>query len=256
MKIININHFIYLFLFLVIISCSNDDDATIPIDETKVENLKPLGTSASDLLSQNTYSSLTVELAFRSGYRPTQRTIDDFKTFIENRVHKPDGIIFVETEISSPFVDIQTLDDIKEIENEQRNYYTLEDDIAVFIYFTDAKSSSDTDTTVTLGTSYLNTSIVVYEKTIRDVSVSQNIDLYLIEETTLQHEFGHLFGLVNIQEDDIHSEHEDLAHRKHCIVESCLMYYESNLASSLRNRVSVPVLDPLCIEDLQAKGGK
>ena len=256
MKIISINHFFYLFLFLVIISCSSDDDTTIPIDEAKAENLKPLGTSASDLLSLNTYTSLTVELAYNSGYRPTQATIDDLKTFLENRVYKPDGIIFVETEIITPFVDSQTIDDIKEIENEQRNYYTVEDDIAVFIYFTQAKSSSDTNTAVTLGTAYLNTSIVVYEKTLRDVSNSQNIGLYLLEETTLQHEFGHVFGLVNIQEDDIHSEHEDLAHKKHCIVENCLMYYESNLASSLRNRVSIPVLDPLCIEDLQAKGGK
>tara|TARA_R110000787_G_scaffold89678_6_gene189700 strand:+ start:17203 stop:18000 length:798 start_codon:yes stop_codon:yes gene_type:complete len=256
MKIIKINHFFFLFSFLVIISCSSDDDVTTPIDETKVENLKPLGTSASDLLSQNIYSSLTVELAYNSGYRPTQATIDDFKTFLEDRVHKPDGIIFVETEISSPFVDSQTLDEIKEIENEQRNYYTVEDDIAVFIYFTHAKSSSDTETAVTLGTAYLNTSIVVYEKTIRNVSVTQNTNLYLLEETTLQHELGHLFGLVNIQGDDIHAEHEDLAHKKHCIVENCLMYYESNLSSFLRNKVSVPALDPLCIEDLQAKGGK
>jgi predicted Zn-dependent protease len=256
MKIIKINHFFFLFLSLVIISCNSDDDITNPINETKAENLKPLGTSASDLLSQNTYASLTVELAYNSGYRPTQETIDDFKIFLENRVYKPDGITFVETEVSSPFVDSQTLDDIKEIENEQRNYYTLEDDITVFIYFTQAKASTDTNTAVTLGTAYLNTSIVVYEKTIRDVSISQNTSLYLLEETTLQHEFGHLFGLVNIQDDDIHSEHEDLAHKKHCIIENCVMYYESNLSSSLRNKVSVPVLDQLCIEDLQAKGGK
>ncbi len=256
MKIKFFSPLFLIFTFFIIISCSNDDNPVVPVDEAKAENLKPLGTSAADLLSQNTYSSLTVELAFRSGYRPTQETIDDFKLFLEERVNKPDGIVFVETEIISPFVDTQTIDDIKEIEDEQRNYYTVEDDIAVFIYFTHAKASTDTETTVTLGTAYLNTSIVVYEKTIRDVSESQNSDLYLLEETTLQHEAAHLFGLVNIQEDDIHSEHEDLAHKKHCIVESCLMYYQSNISSSFRNRVIVPILDPLCIEDLQAKGGK
>ncbi len=255
MKIIKINQFFFLLSFLIILSCNSDDDAT-PIDETKIENQKPLGTSASDLLSDNTYTSITIEIAYNSGYRPTQATLDDFKTFIEDRVNKPDGITFVETEINSPFVESQTIQDIKDIENEQREYYTVLDDIAVFIYFTGAKASSDTETTITLGTAYLNTSLVVYEKTLRDVSVQQNVDIYLLEETTLQHELVHLFGLVNIQEDDIHSEHEDLAHKKHCIVESCLMYYQSNISSSFRNMVNVPLLDPLCIEDLQAKGGK
>lgn len=255
MKIIHIKHFFFFFSFLMILSCSSDDDSA-PIDETKIENQKALGTSASDLLSQNAYTSLTVEIAYNSGYRPTQQTIDDFKTFLEDRVNKPAGITYVETEINSPFVETQTIQEIKEIENEQREYYTVEDDIAVFIYFTGAKASTDTETAVTLGTAYLNTSIVVYEKTLREVSTNQNLDLYLLEETTLQHEAAHLFGLVNIQEDDIHSEHEDLAHKKHCIVESCLMYYQSNITSSFRNMVSVPLLDPLCIEDLQAKGGK
>ena len=256
MKFIKFNHFFLLFTFLIIISCSNDDDSGVPIDETKAENLKPLGTSASDLLSSNTYSSLTVELAFTAGFRPSQEAINDFKIFLEDRVNKPDGIVYVETEINTPFVDTQTIEDIKAIEDEQRNYYTVENDIAVFIYFTHAKASTDTETTVTLGTSYLNTSMVIYQQTLREVSVSQSVDLYLLEETTLQHEFGHLFGLVNILEDDIHSEHEDLAHKKHCIVENCLMYYKSNISSAFRNRVSVPLLDPLCIEDLQAKGGK
>lgn len=255
MKIVKINHFFFLILFLIILSCSSDDD-TVPIDESKVENLKALGTSASDLLSQNTYKSLTVEIAYNTGYRPTQETINDFKTFLEDRVNKPDGIVFVETEIDSPISSSQTLDEIKETENEHRNYYTVENDISVFIYFTQTASSTDTETSVTLGTAYLNTSIVVYEKTLRDLSTNQNLDLYLLEETTIQHETGHLFGLVNIQEDDIHNEHEDTAHQKHCIVENCLMYYEINLSSSFRNMLNVPLLDPLCIEDLQAKGGK
>jgi predicted Zn-dependent protease len=162
----------------------------------------------------------------------------------------------VETEIITPYVESQTIDDIREIEDEQRIHYTVADDIAIFIYFSHAQASTDSEISVTLGTAYRNTSVVIYQQTIREVSISQNSDLYVLEETTLQHEIGHLFGLVNILEDDIHSEHEDLAHRKHCKVESCLMYFETNLPGSFRNRINVPSLDSLCIEDLQAKGGK
>jgi predicted Zn-dependent protease len=256
MKFLKFFPFILLFSLLILFSCSSDDDSNSSEDNSKAENLKPLGVSASDLLSQNTYTSLTVELAYSSGYRPMQQTLDDFKTFLSSRINKPDGITFIETEITTPLVSTQSLEEIKELEAVQRTQYTVGDDIAVFVYFTHAKADTDTDISVTLGTAYLNTSMVVYEQTLRNISASQNTDLYLLEETTIQHEVGHLFGLVNIQNDDIHTDHEDLAHRKHCFVEDCLMYYESNLKSYFRSRTFVPQLDPLCIEDLQAKGGK
>jgi len=256
MKIIKFNYLFFLFSFLVILSCSSDDDSSEEIDDSKTENLKALGLSASDLLSDNTYKGLTVELSYSSGYRPTQQTIDDFKIFLEERVNKPGGITFIETQIERPEGGTVTINQIKEIEDEKRTIYTEGDEIGVYIYFTHAKANTDTESTVTLGTAYLNTSIVIYEQTLVDVTSSQNSSLYILEETTLQHEFGHLFGLVNIQGDDIHSEHEDLSHRKHCFVEDCLMYFKSNTRQFYRNRVSVPILDPLCIEDLQAKGGK
>lgn len=256
MKLYKLNFFILLLSFLVITSCSSDDDSDNSSNDPRAENMKPLGVAASDLLSDNTYTSLTVELAYTSGLRPMQETIDAFKVFLEERLYKPDGITFIETEIITPLVETQSIGDILEIEVEQRTQYTVGDEIAVFVYFTHAKSDNDTETTKTLGTAYLNTSIVVYEQTLRNLSTSQDFDLFILEETTVQHEFAHLLGLVNLRDDDIHDNHEDTVHGSHCIVEDCLMYFASNRSQSFRNRISVPVLDPLCIEDLQAKGGK
>ena len=55
-------------------------------------------------------------------------------------------------------------------------------------------------------------------------------------------------------------DHEDLAHAKHCVVEDCLMYFESDTKSTIveyfSGRQRIPELDPLCIADLKAKGGK
>lgn len=250
-----LNYFIFLYSFLFLLSCSSDDSNN-NTNSLSAENVKSLGVSAADLLSNNTYSSLTIEFAFAKGFRPSQETIDAFRVFLEERINKPGGIVFVETEIITPFVDTQSISEIREIEAEQRNHYTVEDDIAVFIYFTHAKSEGDTEVTKTLGTAYYNTSLVVYEQTLRDLNISQGYDLFILEETTIQHEFSHLLGLVNLRNDDIHGNHEDTAHGNHCIIEDCLMYYTSNNFSSFRNRNSVPILDPLCIEDLQAKGGK
>lgn len=251
-----LNYFIFLFSFLFILSCSSDDNSNNNTNDPRAENIKSLGVSAADLLSDNSYTSLTVEFAFSEGLRPRQESLDAFKIFLEERLHKPDGITFIETEISTPFVDTQSIEEIRTLEAEQRTHYTVGDDIAVFIYFSHAISEGDTEATKTLGTAYYNTSLVVFEQTLRNLNASQGFDLFILEETTLQHEFSHLLGLVNLQNDDIHGNHEDTAHGNHCIIEDCLMYYTSNRSSSFRNRSTVPVLDPLCIEDLQAKGGK
>jgi len=245
-----------LFSLLIIFSCSNDDDSDNETFNPRSENIKEIGVSSRDLLSANNYKSLTIEFAYSPGFRPKQQTLDDFKTFLEERLHKPDGIIFIETLISIPFQESQTLQDIKTIEANKRTIYTEGDDISVFVYFSGSNYSSDTQTSLTLGISYYNTSLVVFEKTLRNLVASQDFDLYILEETTLQHELGHLLGLVNIQNDDIHQSHEDLAHGKHCKVEDCLMYYENNNGKTIKRRASVSLLDPLCLEDIQAKGGK
>ena len=256
MKHSNFKFLIFLFSFLIFFSCNKDDDTDEILNDPKAENLKALGTSAEDLLSDDIYDKLIVEFAYTAGFRPLQETIDSFRQFLEQRLNKPGSIVFIETEISTPLVENQSIADIREIEANQRTAYTDGDTIAVFVYFTHANSENDTEISKTLGTAYYNTSLVVFEQTLLDLAVSPQFDLFILEATTFQHEFGHLLGLVNIREDDIHENHEDTVHSNHCIVEECLMYFESNNSQSLKNKVSVPALDPLCIEDLQAKGGK
>ncbi len=254
-----INNTIFLFFILfgfVFTSCKKDTESAI--DDSKAENLKALGVSAEDLLSNDIYKSMTVELVYTQSYRPLQESIDAFKNFLTERVNKPDGITYIERTIPDPSGFPFTLAEIKEIENQNRTEYTVGDNIAVYIFFSNGNSSSDTNTLKTLGSAYRNTSMVIYQKTLVEVSASQGIILSTLETTTLNHEFAHIFGLVNIQDDDIHQYHEDISHNKHCKVEGCLMYFESNSRSAqmLKGRSVLPQLDSLCVEDLQVKGGK
>jgi len=245
---------ILLFPFLVLTSCKNDDTEEI-VTDPHAENLKTLGTSAEDILSNDTYTSLTVEFAYSNEFRPLQETIDNFRDFLNARLNKPGGITFVETVIITPLESNYTISEIKELEAEKRTKYTSGNNIALFIFFANANFQNDTNSSVTLGTAYMNTSIVIFEKTLREISDTQGIDLFILEASTLQHEFGHILALVNLRNDDIHQVHEDPLHENHCVVEKCLMYFESTSTRSLLKRRSIPELDPLCIADLQAKGG-
>jgi hypothetical protein len=252
--------FLFLWISLSLISCKDDDSDGSPVDPT-AENKKALGVSAEDLLSDDIYKKLRIELVTTTSYQPEAASIQAFRNFISERVFKPGGIQFIERQIpdqaGAPF----SLDKIKEFEEEFRTQYTLGNDIAVYIFFSNGSSTNDTQSSVTLGTAYRNTSIVIYQKTLEIITQAEPELLPLLEQTTLEHEFGHILGLVNLQNDDIHSAHEDPNSAKHCVVEECLMYFDAtnvgrSALSRLFTRGVVPQLDPLCIADLQAKGGK
>lgn len=239
-------------ILLIVSSCKKDDDTIV--DDSKAENLLGLGESAEDILSDDIYKSLVVEFVYSNGFRPEQRTIDNFRQFLNSRVNKPGGITIVETVIAPPAGEPYTTQEIRDIEAANRTKYTTDDQIAIYVFFANGNAQGDTDSSVTLGTAYRNTSIVIYQETLQ----SLDVDRFLVEATTLRHELGHLFGLVNILNDDIHSDHEDPDNNKHCVVEDCIMFFASTIPSTLPNPTEndIPMFDALCIEDLQAKGGK
>ncbi|MEL6811762.1 MAG: membrane metalloprotease [Bacteroidota bacterium] len=259
MRTFSFKLFILCFGLLAVVSCKSDDDEQV-IEDPFAENKKRLGTSAEDILSSDIYKSLTVELVFAEDFRPSQASLDNLRDFLTARVNKPQGINFVQTVVPEQPNDPFDIDEIKEIEDRLRTKYTNGDEIAVYIFFSNGSSSNDTQTSVTLGTAYRNTSIVIYERTLQVITEGDAELLSIIESTALNHEFGHILGLTNIIGDDIHQEHEDLDNLKHCFVEDCLMYFQAtnvtrNKLDRMMRMAEVPALDPLCIGDLQAKGG-
>ncbi len=243
----------------VLISCKSDDND--PSEDPTLANKQTTGTSSEDFLRDTDFTSLTLEFVYADGFQPEAGTINALVEFIVDRLHKPGDITVVQNIIPTPEGASFNINKILEIEEEHRSIYNDGSNLAVYIFFANKSSSNDTSSRVTLGSAYRNTSIVVYKKTINDVAISNGINIPLAEMTTLNHEFGHLLGLVNLQQDDIHQAHEDTQNSKHCMVEDCLMFFETTgnraaIASALSRKSMVSDLDPLCIEDLQAKGGK
>ena len=245
---------------LGVVSCKKSVQENDPEVDLKAQNRLSLGLSAEDILSSDTFPSITIEFVYFGFYRPTDLAIANFRGFLNKHLNKQGGINIIETRVpevqGAPF----TTQELIEIEDENRTQYTSGDNIAVYVFFANGASVNDTSTRITLGTAYLNTSIVIYEKTLQTFAASNSsVELSTIETTTLQHEFGHILGLVNLRDDDIHTAHEDIGHPKHCIVEDCLMYFESNSRSKVLERFSgrakTRQLDALCIADIQAKGG-
>lgn len=248
----------------VVVSCSKDSDSEDNGNGNNGNgndisaNQQPTGTSANDLLSDATYTSMVVELVYVQGFEPTQTAVNNFVSFLEDRTFKPNGITVETRAIASPGNGPYTNQEIANIEDANRTKYNTSNQIAVWAFFADSESASNTNDGVVLGTAYRNTSFVIYEETIHGLSDSAfEPNRSVLEATVINHEFGHILGLTNLGT-DLQSDHEDPEHPKHCNVESCLMYWTAETGSGLDSLMggSAPELDPQCIADLQANGGQ
>ncbi len=247
-------------LMLILASCASDDTSDI-IDgpgNNGNANFRNTGASAEELLRDDTYNQLEVELIYVNGIRPETASIDNLKSFLQQRLNKSGGINFVEKDITDNTGANYTIEEVSDLEEANRGSYTRDNIIAVSIIFADKPNEKDEGNSVVLGTAYRNTSLVIYQNTVERFSGGLGQPSRINLETTVyNHEFGHLMGLVNLGT-PLQSTHEDPSNKNHCNVEGCLMFFEINGGNVLNmmNMTSIPQLDAQCIADLQANGGK
>lgn len=256
MKFIKIS---LLVLILSVFSCSPDDESnTLENGINKSFNLKTTGSSANDFLSASKYSSLVIEILYVQNFRPNAQTLTNLKSFMEQRLNKPGGITIIETQIASPGGSPYTIDEIAKIETDNRTKYNNTGVLALYGLFLDGSFTDDTSNSFTLGIAYRNTSFVLFENSIRNLSDNINepnrVDL---ETTVILHELCHLLGLVSLGS-PMQTEHIDEAHGKHCDNQNCLMFWQTENSSVLQmmSTGNVPQLDANCLADLKANGGK
>lgn len=239
-------------------SCSSDDSQNDALNNTQANKLN-VGASANDLLSDTTFSSLVVEVVYVEGFEPSQTAISNFVSFLENRTYKPNGITVQKRAISPPGLTPYTNQEIIAIEDANRLLFNNSNQIAVWAFFADGASANNTDSGVVLGTAYRNTSFVIYQETIQQLTSGTITNTTpILESTVITHEFGHILGLTNLGT-PLQTNHEDLEHPKHCNIESCLMYWKAESGNGVMSMISggsIPQLDAQCIADLQANGGK
>ncbi len=249
---------IVLFVFM---SCSSDDSQTDngTNSEATQANALSVGVSANDLLSANTFTSLVVEVVYVDGFEPSQTAINNFVSFLENRINKPEGITVQKRSIPSTGLSPYTNQDIIAIEEANRTQFNTNNQIAVWMFFADGESVNNTDTGIVLGTAYRNTSFIIYQEMIEQLTSGTVLNTTPILETTvINHEFGHILGLTNLGS-ATQTNHEDVDHPRHCNVDSCLMYWQAETSNGVMDMISggsAPQLDAQCIADLQANGGK
>lgn len=243
---------LFIIFFILFFSCKKQN-TTIP-----ATGGSPTLITAKEYLSSANYDKLTIQVQYVNGLQPTQTAIDNLKNFLQQRLNKPNGIEIVYSSINSPGRSVYTIEDIRTVESNNRTIQSNGKTIAAYILFIDGDYSQNSGNLKTLGVAYGPSSMVIFEKTIRDLSGGLGQPSVSSVETTVnEHEFCHILGLVN-NGTNMTVAHQDEPHGKHCNNNNCLMYYATETSDLVNNLIgnNIPSLDNNCISDLKANGGK
>lgn len=255
MNVINKQFWLLLVLSLVLSSCSVDETDK---KESSASHKLPIGASANDFLSDENYTAVKIEIVYVTGFAPTESALTELRSFFNKYTYKPDGIIIETRAIGAPNLGTYSLEELRSIEEKHRTAFTSGSTLGAFIFFADNKSETAAADKTVIGKAYRNTSMVIFEKEVRDLA-SSSATVSEIEHTVMRHEFGHLFGLVNTGS-PAQSPHEDTnpEHKAHCNVSGCLMtaLIEFRTKDLITGQFKAVDLDPKCHTDLVANGGR
>ncbi|HXU26444.1 MAG TPA: peptidase [Bacteroidia bacterium] len=214
----------------------------------------------SDFLSQGKYTNLIIEVNYVNGYQPTDESLNNLVAFLKQRINKPNGVGVIKKAISvSNTGSYYNLSQVQDIEYANRKMITTGSTLTAYIVYLDKPyEGSASSQGKVLGINYQNSSIVMFENTIAQFSggVTQP-SRSLLETTVVEHEFGHVLGLVN-NGTGMQTAHQDTQNGKHCNNTACLMYYAVETSDVVQNLLgsSPPDLDANCLNDLRSAGGK
>lgn len=251
------NHLFLVALMLFILSgCSDDGElCCVPPPNGEFSHTQEPGASAEAFLRADQFTELQVEVDYMPGYQPTAEALDSLETFLQARLNKSQITINTPTEVASGNQDAYSADDIRSLEDQHRDSFTQGDGNTLQAYFLIVDGSYSDQSNV-LGIAYYNTSMAFFGQTIEKTSSGITAPPRdKIEGTVFRHEFGHVMGLVN-NGTPMGTNHQEEG--AHCTEEGCLMEAAVETSNFFANIFDgdIPNLDPLCVEDVQANGGK
>lgn len=259
-----------------------NDVSKMPVrqsDKAPISIHGEVGALAAPLLEQEKVTSLTLEIQPMGATQLSQEALNHVKDFLVRELAWTNDqvSITVNPPISNyedPYSESgrMSLRWAREIEKRIRKRRPTGKQGALFVLVSDAHSVDQTETARPFGLAHRSTSVILYHPAIADASGGDGQpQRWRLEAAVLEHELGHLLGLVNtaptkagsdIHRDpktDITEPHEANDSPTHCANSSCLMNASTLVALSLapgRTADQMPELCEKCREALSGYRGR
>ena len=208
------------------------------------------GESNEAFVTDENYSTLIVEIQFMAGAEPEEEALQNVAAFLEQNLQKEEVILLEPQQIPSLNQNVYNVNDLAQIEENNREYFTDDDQLAAYILIVDGDYLEQD----ALSVAYFNTSVALFGTTINRISGPQQFDpsKESVEATLIKHQFGHLMGLVNNGTEMVENHHDEF-NGAHCALEQCLMNFRINSANFYESffQNAEFELSQFCIADLE-----
>ncbi len=116
-----------------------------------------------------------------------------------------------------------TANDAVELYNDHHDLVSTQTQAVFYIYFVKGNSTSGTST---IGFSVNTTPVIIIFKDVINAASMNDAVKKFVEQSTIVHELGHAFGLVNNGIPMV-EDHQDIIHGAHTTNIDCVMYYQN-----------------------------
>lgn len=211
---------------------SDQSQKTSPENKNQPNDFGAVGSLNHQYLQAKTFSRLIVEIDYIDSVPPNQNSTNTFVSTIRQKVDKPEGIVFSGENSIKAQKNNYSVQDLLDIAKTHRSNYSQGNSISLYVLYVNGELAENPNA---LGIALNSSMFVIFKDKISKATTALVFEPE-IEKAVLNHELGHLWGLVNINYQSS-IDHEDKEYPHHSNNKESVMYWaveDLSVASLLR----------------------
>ena len=187
---------------------------------TRVNDFGSVGSLNHQYLQASPFSKLILEIDYANSTPPDQNAVDTFVSTIKQYVNKPGDIIQAGNNSFTSQKETYTSSDLLDLAQKHRTNYSAGDTVTLYILFINGSFAQNGNA---LGVALNSSMFVIFKDKINQATTAL-VFASEIEQAVLNHELGHLLGLVNINYKS-GLDHEDANNLYHSNNKESVMFW-------------------------------
>jgi len=189
-------------------------------NRNEVNDFGVVGSLNHQYLQPQPFSKLIVEIDHVDSVSPSQSSVDTFLSTIKQFVDKPDGVVRLGDNTLKALKDSYSVQDLLNVAKTNRSNYSQGNIVSLYVLYVNGEFAGNTNA---LGVALNSSMFVIFKDKIKEATTAL-IFTSEIERAVLNHELGHLFGLININYQSS-INHEDSGHPHHSNNSESVMFW-------------------------------